>query len=153
MMQQQICDKQGRSYTLAVLADEGQILFQLRDRTLLIGEARCVKETDHRLLLGDIAIANKAMLTPYHQTSFKRLVRYRPQAISYRRKGLGSALLSFIIDYVRAEGGQYLYGKVMRQDVENNPKLIQWYQSHGFDLQVPLPEDEEDILFWIYQNI
>ena len=149
-MSQQIFDHEGRSYDLSISQEGVLLLIQVCDRQILIGEAKCARESPDTLLLRDIAIANEVILPPAHPQATPRPRRSRPRPINYRQKGIGSALLSFLINQARADGVKHLYGKVMQQDLENNPKLLQWYQNHGFRPQDPAPDDECDILAWVH---
>jgi hypothetical protein len=151
----QVIDRDGHRYTLSILKDDVRLFLRLYDRETLVGEAKCIQESSDRFLLGDIAIANEVIRPLNHRWTigFSKLLGYQPRLINYRVKGLGSALLTFLIDYARQAGVCHLYGKVMQQDVENNPKLIQWYQKHGFTTRDPAPDDDEDILTWIHLDL
>ncbi|MGJ3251949.1 MAG: GNAT family N-acetyltransferase [Elainellaceae cyanobacterium] len=154
-MEQQIVDRQDRKYSLSITQQGASVGFKLYNRQILVGEVRGVRESDETLLLADIAIANEVF--PIPETSWiSRLgtrFGYWPKPISYRKQGLGSALLKAFVDHASHDGVRHIYGKVMKQDLENNPKLLQWYQRHGFETRSPTSTDEIDILVWIYLNI
>lgn len=159
VFEKDILGKDGRRYNLIISERDSMFLIQLYDRQTLVGEARCIQESSETFCIGDIAIANAVVITPandpanlyttklhntkLYSTSLRRNRRvYRTRPINYRSRGLGSALLQCLIDHARAKGAQYLYGDVFRQDVENTPNLLQWYQKHGFDIR-PLDSDEK----------
>lgn len=143
-MQQPIVGKDGRCYNLTIAESDSMFLMRLYDRQILVGEARCVQESSDTFFIGDISIANAVIAPPIDVPTNLRSkhLRYRPRPINYRSRGLGSALLRCLIDHAHAKGAQYLYGDVFRQDVENNPNLLQWYQKHGFEIK-PLESDEK----------
>lgn len=153
-MHHQILDREGRQYRLTVSEQDAVFLIQLYDRHTLIGEARCIRESPETFYLGDIAIANDVIASPanWWDSLLRKIPGYQPQSVSYRGKGLGSTLLQALIEQARTAGGQTLYGTVFRQDCENNPNLLQWYQKHGFEIQPPHPEDE-DMLALIHLNL
>lgn len=151
-MFQQILDREGRSYSLVVTEDEGLISVKAYDRQILIGEAKCLRESPETFYLRDIAIANQVVKKTIYirAKSLKQLLSYNSKITNYRSRGLGSALLQFLIRYAGANGARCLYGRVYQQDLENNPRLLEWYQKHGFELRQPHPEDQPDVLALIY---
>ncbi|MGJ3246309.1 MAG: GNAT family N-acetyltransferase [Elainellaceae cyanobacterium] len=154
-MEQQIVDRNDRKYVLSITKQGASLYFKLYNQQILVGEVRGVRESDETLLLADIAIANEVVAIPERSWIFRLGNRfgYLPKPISYRKQGLGSALLKAFLDYASHNGIRHIYGKVMKQDLENNPKLLQWYQRHGFETRSPTSTDEVDILVWIDLNI
>jgi hypothetical protein len=58
-----------------------------------------------------------------------------------------------LINHVRTKNAQQLYGNVFEQDVQNNPKLLHWYQKHGFEIR-EIPEgDREDVVANIHLDL
>jgi hypothetical protein len=151
-MYQQILDREGRSYAIAITEDEGLISVKAYDHQTLIGEAKCLRESPETLYLRDIAIANQVVKKTIYlrAKSLKQLLSYSSKTTNYRARGLGSALLNLLINYAAANGVRCLYGRVYQQDLENNPKLLEWYQSHGFELREPHLEEQPDVLALIY---
>jgi len=154
-MHQQTFDREGHRYTISILEGDLLLSIRLHDLQTIVGEAKCVRESPKTLLLKDISIANTVMLTPSNSWAalLSKLPGYQPKLISYRSKGLGSVLLSCLIEHARVTGVRYLYGKVMRQDLENMPKLLQWYKKHGFEIKQPTLEDDSDITAWVHLYI
>lgn len=151
MMEQQIVDRNDRKYLLSITKHDASLYFKLYSQHILVGEVRGVRESDETLLLADIAIANEVVPMPKTSWIFRLGTRfgYLPKPISYRKQGLGSALLKAFVDYASQNGIRHIYGKVMKQDLENNPKLLEWYQRYGFETRSPASTDEIDILVWI----
>ncbi len=154
-MYPKISDREGHSYDISISESDPLLLFRLYDRQTLVGEAKFVRESTETVLLGDIAIANEVILTPsnYWVAQFRKISGYKPEPINYRGKGLGSALIKFLIHHAHTLGIRHIYGKVAQQDLENNPKLLQWYQDHGFAAELPESKDDPDIIAWIHLNL
>ncbi|MEM9009553.1 MAG: GNAT family N-acetyltransferase [Cyanobacteria bacterium P01_F01_bin.86] len=147
-MSQQLRDRKGRRYTCSMVEGDPFLVFQLHHRDLLVGEAKCLRASPTTLLLKDIAIANEAIPKPSHDwiKFLRRVLGWQPQPVNYRGLGLGSALIRHLIHYAREERFQSLKGRVFRADVENNTKLLQWYQKHGFEIISIDPTDDPDLV-------
>lgn len=147
-MHQKIFDREGRGYDAFVSKEGVLLLIKLYDRHSLIGEARCVQESPDTLLLADISIANNVILTPANRVIalLEKIVGYQPKPINYRGQGIGSALLQLLLNQARTPGIRILYGNVFRQDLENNPKLLQWYKNQGLEIEQPASEKSDDIV-------
>lgn len=154
-MLQQLLDKDGRPYQLSISETDSHIFLKLHHHQLLVGEAKCVWESDQTLLLGDIAIANAVIPQPADDFSvlISTLPGGQPKPINYRRRGLGSALLKSLIHHARSRSAQHLYGNVFEQDVQNNPKLLHWYEKHGFEIREVPEADREDIVAHIHLDL
>ncbi len=154
-MLQQLFAKDGRPYQLSILETDSHIFLKLHHHQLLVGEAKCVWEAAQTLLLGDIAIANAVIPQPTDDFSvlISTLPGGQPKPINYRRRGLGSALLKSLIHHALTRNAQQLYGNVFEQDVQNNPKLLHWYQKHGFEIREIPVGDREDIVAHIHLDL
>jgi ribosomal protein S18 acetylase RimI-like enzyme len=51
---------------------------------------------------------------------------------NYRHQGLGTKLLSLLIEHATERKVQRLYGSVMKADIDKTPRLVEWYEKHGF---------------------
>ncbi len=143
-----IRDRAGRCYRMAVSVEGPISRFKLYERSTLVGEAKCVRESPQRMALGDIAIANEAIPTPTNV--LMRYVRQLPglqhHPVNYRGRGLGTALLNRLIDHTRAAGAEELWGEVFQQDIQNSPELLDWYQRLGFERRPPEGDVEVDVV-------
>lgn len=85
----------------------------------------------------------------YGVTLFEKLCRFIPwtEPINYQRRGLGTFLLNFIIEEAKNRGVKRLYTSVNRQDIYNNPKLLNWLQRYGFRLETPTKEEVYTAVF------
>lgn len=154
-MPQQIFDRKGRSYISSIVEGDSRLLIQLHSQHMLVGEVKCVRESQAALMLKDIAIANEASPNPmnFWMKMLHKIPGYQPKLVNYRDQGLGSALLSRLIQYAQDNGIQFLHGEVFRPDLENNPKLLQWYQKHGFEIKQPSLEDNPDIVAKLHMHL
>lgn len=111
-------DKHGRHYLLLITEDSGQmILLKLFTRSwlgqnLCVGQVNLAWQEADRLLLGDIHIE-----------------------LSYRQQGIGTAVLKRIIILAQKRGAAVLEGEVTQGDLGVTPKLLAWYERHGFSVQ------------------
>lgn len=145
---QVICDRAGRCYRVDISVEGPISRFKLYERSTLVGEAKCVRESPQRMTLGDIAIANEAIPTPANalMRSLRQLPGLQPSPVNYRGRGLGTALLKHLIDHTRASGAQELWGEVFQQDIQNSPELLNWYQQLGFESRAPQDNVEVDVV-------
>lgn len=51
---------------------------------------------------------------------------------TYRHQGLGTKLLNLLIEHATERKVQCLYGSVMKADIDKAPRLVEWYEDHGF---------------------
>ncbi|MDJ0703767.1 MAG: GNAT family N-acetyltransferase [Leptolyngbyaceae cyanobacterium MO_188.B28] len=154
-MSQQIFDKKGRRYLSTIVEVDSQLLINLYNQHMVVGQVRCIRESSAALMLKDIAIANEVNLAPMN-IWFKILHKipgWRSKPINYRRQGLGSALIRRLIQYARENGIEFLHGEVFRPDLENNPNLLQWYQKRGFEIKQPTPYDNPDIIAKLHMHL
>jgi len=57
-----------------------------------------------------------------------------PRTITYRNKGLGTALLNFVFEHFKGMGCERMEGKIVKSDLIDRPWLPQWYRKHGFHI-------------------
>jgi hypothetical protein len=69
----------------------------------------------------------------------RRLLRLRPRTISYRRRGIGTALLATLVAYADAEGIPRLEGDIVERDRSQFPGLPDWYRARGFTVHRDTP--------------
>ena len=151
-MTQTVFDRRGRRYTFSIVEAHPLLLIQIHQRQILVGEVKCLGHPAGVLEIKDIAIANE--VSPPPPLWVQRLkLPWRPQPINYRGQGLGSALLSYLIEHARTQGFASLWGEVFRPDVENTPKLLDWYQKHGFEIRPTTCADKPDLLALLYLGL
>ena len=146
--EQLLHDRQGLPYRLFLSVQGDSSHFQLYQQQMLIGEARCLRESPERMAIGDIAIANEVIPPPANllMWGLRQLPGYRQAPVNYRGRGLGTALLQSMIEHSRQLGVTELCGEVFQQDVENCPVLLHWYERQGFERRSPDRELGEDVV-------
>jgi hypothetical protein len=145
--EKQIFDNQGLSYTLDILNTYDQeyspyslIIHLIRDnRDCRVGRANCIINSPEDALLGDIQIFDEVpFLSP--QDKLYHLSHWN-EPTNYQQRGLGTILLKEIINFVKLRQIKKLHGSLTQQDLSKNPKLIQWYQKHGFQIEKPTSDE------------
>lgn len=132
--------RDGESYRLFISIQGDRHSLKLYHRSVCVGEARCSWQGDGRMVLDDIAIANEAnpALTPLERLQqWMFAAEFEP--VNYRQRGLGTVLLTNVIEHARKLGAAALRGEVFQADVENNLGLLSWYERHGFSQSAPQP--------------
>jgi hypothetical protein len=158
---QQVFDRAGRPYEMFVVLDGPISRFRLyegldkdqnerqNERQILVGEAKCVRQSQTRWELGDIAIANAVIPIPVSPIPASPIPIHglsHPTPVNYRGRGLGTVLLKCLVEHARSQGAQELWGEVFQQDIENDPKLLNWYQTFGFERHPPSGDVAEDVV-------
>lgn len=145
----EVFDNQGRKYYLETnyiseheYKSQAVFIFLVRnEREKRVGKAYCILKESKSLLLADLIISADAYFENLQDKFFKLTHWFEPT--DYRRKGLGSYLLKFIINLAKNQGIKKIYGSLTEQDIEANPNLINWYQKYGFKLEAPTSEEVE----------
>lgn len=136
-----IYDKQGRDYQIEVNEYESILSLKvyrsldgLRD---MVGHIDCVFESPNEMLLADIHFEDNIV-----RNRLKRIYAFfHKEPKYYRRLGLGTATLEFLIKYVKEKGIKKIHGSITQRDLDANPNLIKWYQDNGFIVE-PLTDEE-----------
>jgi len=72
---------------------------------------------------------------------------------NYRKRGLGSFLLKFLIHSARSKGVKQIFGWVVERDLAHQTHLLRWYRKYGFQVVAPTPEAPPDTVAKIYLDI
>jgi GNAT superfamily N-acetyltransferase len=95
----------------------------------------------------------------YLRSGLWRLVPYslysRLKGKNYRRRGLGTELLQFVIEKAREERVARIRGFVTNQGLADNPKLLEWYRRYGFEI-IPIDSpgsEKTDKVAWIQMDL
>jgi hypothetical protein len=130
-----IYDKQGRNYQIEVNENESLLLLEvycslhgLRD---MVGHIKCVFDSPNEMILGDIHFKDKI-----DRNRLKRIYAFfHQEPKSYRKLGLGTTTLKFLIKYVKEKGIKKIHGSITQDDLDANPNLIKWYRDNGFTVE------------------
>ncbi|TYQ29273.1 GNAT family N-acetyltransferase [Pseudanabaena sp. UWO310] len=136
-----IYDKQGRDYQIEVNEQESILslevyrsLHGLRD---MVGHIKCNFQSPNEMFLADIHFEDNIVRTPLGRI----YAFFHQEPKSYRKLGLGTATLKFLIKYIKEKGIKKLHGSITQRDLNANPKLIKWYQDNGFTVEAPTAEE------------
>jgi GNAT superfamily N-acetyltransferase len=128
-----ISDGRGHQYQLRLFDDGIGWIMKVFDRGALAGHVNCLKQGGD-LFLADIYVEAKAMHPISGLGLFKCWLGFNAQGQveNYRRRGLGSALLDFVVQRAHDYGFQRVTGKLLPGDLAGNPALPRWYERRGF---------------------
>ena len=71
---------------------------------------------------------------------FRKLFGLQPRAISYQRRGIGTALISWLVSYADSRGVSRIEGELAERDLLHFPGLAEWYGTKGFALTRDMQE-------------
>jgi GNAT superfamily N-acetyltransferase len=130
-----IYDRQDRDYQIEVNEQESilslKVYRSLHGLRYMVGHIKCIFESPNEMVLGDIHFEDKIARKPLG--SIYAFFHKEPK--SYRKLGLGTVTLKFLIKYVKEKGIKKLHGSITQDDLNANPKLIKWYQDNGFTVE------------------
>ncbi|MDZ8068073.1 MAG: GNAT family N-acetyltransferase [Nostoc sp. DedQUE08] len=155
----QIFDKEGLEYYLKVyhFYDEQQEYQSIQlhlsrcKRKIRIGHAYCTFNSQEDMVLSDIIISNESKFLSLSDKLFQ--LTHWNEPTDYRRKGLGTYLLKYIVDLAKSKKVKKIHGCLTFKDIDANPNLIHWYQKHGFKLESPIPEEIEHYKYQVRLNL
>lgn len=93
-------------------------------------------EGDGVLNLDDLHIEDAATSPPWFLLDFIFIggsfppLRWRTK--NFRGRGIGTAMIEFLVDYARANSIKRIEGEVKPHDFKDNPDLPDWYRRRGF---------------------
>jgi tetratricopeptide (TPR) repeat protein len=130
-----IYDKQGRDYQIEVNEHESILLLKvyrsLHGLRNMVGHIKCIFKSHNEMLLADIHFEDKIDRNP-----LKRIYAFfHQEPKSYRKLGLGTATLKFLIKYVKEKGIKKIHGSITQDDLDANPNLVKWYRDNGFTVE------------------
>ena len=139
-IEQWLFDKAGQRYRLEFLEEGSLWVFKVFDGPLLAATSHCLIWPQD-LLLQDLLVLDDKPFLPLQPTGLTRVfTRWRKKRPSYRRRGLGSALLKHIIQRATEKGIQRITGHLLPHDLLSNPTIGKWFQRFGFVVHMTSPE-------------
>ncbi|MBS0631408.1 MAG: GNAT family N-acetyltransferase [Verrucomicrobia bacterium] len=109
-------------------------VFQVRDGPLLVAYLYA-HVRPQRLRIQDFTVVEDRLIpSPPLQSLVRKLLNLPPSVISYRRRGIGSALLAAVVAHAESEGISQIEGNIVERDHARFPGLPEWYRSRGFAL-------------------
>ncbi len=130
--QHTIQDNAGEIYSVRFLRSEDLWDIKLLHDGRLIGEANCPRHSVESLFLGNIEIFSTAAPPAVMAGD----TAPQPTAPNYRRRGLGTSLLNFIIAQARLSGFQQIRGHLLPQNLQDKPDLPDWYRRRKFNVRM-----------------
>ena len=115
-----LADKEGRHYQLSIDDADQWWVLKLFDGLCPIGYANCLYQ-GKVLFLADLCISDDVPPTG-RLACWARMFGLRLRHKNYRGRGLGSALLGFIIEQARRNGIEHITGKLFPADLAKNPE-------------------------------
>jgi GNAT superfamily N-acetyltransferase len=108
-----------------------------------VGYAYC-HQTSGRLNIQDLHVYD-SLRPPWSITDpIRVLLRLPRPAVNFRGNGIGTVLITRIIEEARKEQIQEIWGSVKQDDVNATPGLLDWYQRRGFMILEPDAECLKD---------
>ena len=106
-----------------------------------IGSATISKLSESGWRMDDIRIDDHVPVRTWYQFYIGR-VRFggKPKMISYRNRGIGTALMGFLKRCALQHGVKQIEGVVPHQDNESRSHLVDWYSQQGFKLSMRTAE-------------
>lgn len=126
-------DNRGRCYRLDVFREMGPCFF-VRHGGCKVAEALC-ETSGTTLILLDFQVQDDL---PTFESWWSKLVRRalgrpRPRR-TCRRRGLGTALLQFIVAWAGRQGFTEIRGSLSPRDLREFSNLKGWYRNNGFSI-------------------
>jgi GNAT superfamily N-acetyltransferase len=130
-----VCDKRNHSYQVQVHPIEHATgwFMKVFDVDTLAAEVKCLAQGKD-FFLADLRVQDSAVHPIRGFARIKSLLGFtiHGRIENYRKRGLGSVLLRFVISLAREKAFQRIIGKLAPIDLEPNPALPDWYRHHGF---------------------
>lgn len=126
-----IFDNNGRKYR--VVCDEypdGSFDLEVRYRSQFVGKVTSTMRENDSVVLEDIYIRDDSV--PRGKSAILSSLGPPSKPLSFRGRGLGTALLQRFINYVRSKGLTRVYGSIAEEDLLSRPYLPEWYKKYGF---------------------
>lgn len=144
-MQQTIFDRENNPYRVVLMRDENYSQATVLAGKLHVGSMRWVLNPNNILLIGDIKIFER----PAGPSGCLLLRVFNQRPKSFRQRGLGSAMLEYMISQAEQLGVEQMSGFVSLEDIRNTPYLLDWYQHHGFAVE----RDASSGQIWIFREM
>lgn len=138
-MKESINDRYGQKYQILVRENsDNSFIVELRHKGEWVGMVKCMFYLPDTMVLEDIEIRDDSEPP---QNIVERILqgtaRPKGDTKSYRRGGLGTALLELAIDVAKKKRLKCIYGSVAQKDIGRTPNLVEWYEKRGFKKSNP----------------
>ena len=129
-----IQDQLGKSYRVQAFENPDNWCLMVYDGDVPVGHVNCVVKRDV-LNLDDLHVSTDAT-QPAHGLPLllRNLFHHRGKRISYRSRGLGTAMLRLLIARASERGFKIIEAHLSPHDLAEYPDLPEWYRRQGFAL-------------------
>jgi GNAT acetyltransferase-like protein len=129
----QIKDKQGNIHDVNVVSDsETFFSISISFNRLAVGRINWVIEDNNVMTLADLIIFDRSFRRPLW-VRLLPFLKWKPP--NFRQRGLGSAMLRYVIAQAEALKVDAISGFVTSDDLQATPYLLEFYEKHGFTVQ------------------
>ena len=130
-----VADNRGHCYQLPLFEDAMGWSTKVLDGDTRVGQIHCLKQGE-ALFLADLHVLDSATHPIQGLAQMKAWLGFdtHGRIENYRNRGLGSALLSFVISRAGEQGFQRVTGRLAPIDLKENPMLPDWYRHRGFQV-------------------
>ena len=130
-----VSDNCGHSYQLPLFENATGWSTKVLDGDTLVGQVQCLKQGE-ALFLADLHVLEAATHPIQGLAQVKAWLGFdtHGRIESYRNRGLGSALLCFVLGRAGEQGFQRVTGRLAPIDLKENPMLPDWNRHRGFQV-------------------
>ncbi len=131
-----LTDKHGQSYHLCVDAnDERDFDLTIELDGWDVGYIYCIISPPGEMWIADFQMRDWSILRRRYWVRLLRKLRGQKEVYrNFRQLGLGTQLLDIVIAHAKRIGVQHIGGLITGPDRDNNPKLYEFYEAHGFQV-------------------
>ena len=127
-----IHDGYGEKYRVDLVEELPDCAFSVWHDSAQVAEANATV-TGPLLLLKQIRVFDSVLYAEKHFVLWLRRMGHCPQKPNnYRTRGIGSALLSLIVDWAKERTLAGIVGDLSPDDLANNAHLLSWFIHRGF---------------------
>ena len=144
-----VFDKYNERYMVDVSESDTSLFVYVVWKRTTVGQILCALKSPSTLIIGNIEIFEHPLLPR------NRLFPRRPlqrSHINFRQRGLGSAMLEYLIAQAERLGIVAIHGEIIPIDLLNTPYLRDFYRKHGFIVQ-DTPEQLPQRAAIIYRQV
>lgn len=129
----QIEDKQGNVYVVNIVSDDATAFSAyISFGKICVGRINWVIDDNNVMTLADLVIFDRIVRRPLWSRLLPFLTRKPP---NFRQRGLGSAMLRYVISQAEKLEVEAISGFVTSDDLRETPYLLEFYRQHGFTVR------------------
>ncbi|MBA3920406.1 MAG: GNAT family N-acetyltransferase [Nostocaceae cyanobacterium] len=145
----EIKDKQGNVYIVNVVSNSEYIFSAfISFNRLSVGRINWVIEDNNVMTLADLIIFDRRFRRPLWARLLPFL-KWKP--LNFRQRGLGSAMLHYVIAQAEALNVDAIFGFVTSDDLRETPYLLKFYEKQGFTVHRTSQGSQENSITIYYE--